>query len=294
MKNVINYYYNIYPENIFQNNKEYYFFINNIRYSFIEYKEDIQVINNIYNMHLNILRKKMYVHPIILNKEKKTLTYVNNKPYILLQTLYYDSKITIESIIQFSKISSNELSETDWPELWANKNDYLEYQIKIVGKKHPKILESSNYFFGMAETAIQLTTTVKNIKQAKVYTHKRINKDSTTFDLYNPLNIKIDLKVRDAAEYFKESFFNGEEIEKELTYYFNNSRLNTYEYIMFLARMLYPTYYFDIVEEIITEKEDENKIINIINRIDKYEQLLKKIYQFYKRFTNIISIEWLE
>ena len=33
------------------------------------------------------------------------------------------------------------------------------------------------------------------------------------------------------------------------------------EIIMFLARMLYPTYYFDIFEEIITGRQKDKKII---------------------------------
>ena len=38
--------------------------------------------------------------------------------------------------------------------------------------------------------------------------HKRIKLNSTLFDLYNPLNLIIDFKVRDFAEYIKDCLIN--------------------------------------------------------------------------------------
>ena len=294
MKNVINYYYNLYPENIFQSSEEYYFFVNNIRYTFIKYLGDVLEINKIYNMHLDILNKNIYVHPIILNKDNKPLTFINNIPYILMQTVYYGSKVTIDNIMSFANIEASTTSTPNWGELWSIKNDYLEYQISMLGKKHPLIRDSFSYFIGLGETAIQLINTTEKSLTSSVYAHKRISKKNTTFDLYNPLNITVDLKVRDAAEYFKQSFFKGENIEEELAYYFDNSLLSTYEYIMFLARMIYPTYYFDIYEEVITGREDDKSLLQIINKVDSYEQILKKIYHYYKSFLRITPIEWLE
>ncbi len=294
MKNVINYYYNLYPENIFQNAEEYYFFVNNIRYTLIKYFGDEAEINRIYNMHLDMLNKNIYVHPIILNKDNKPLTYINNVPYILMQTVYYGSKITIDNIMSFANVETASTENQNWGELWSTKNDYLEYQISMLGQKHPLIRDSFSYFIGLGETAIALVNTIEKTSASNVYAHKRISKKDSTFDLYNPLNIMIDLKVRDAAEYFKQSFFEGENIETELTNYFDNSLLSNYEYIMFLARMIYPTYYFDIYEEVITGREDDKNLLHIINRVNSYEQILKKIYHYYKSFLNIMPIEWLE
>ena len=126
------------------------------------------------------------------------------------------------------------------------------------------------------------------------YTHKRIDKNSTAFDLYNPLNINIDTKVRDAAEYLKHNFFNGINIEKDLEYFLKTSNLNSEEYILFLARMMYPTYYYDLFEKIIKKEKEEKEIINIINKVEEYEKIIKKLYTYYKAFINIPVIEWLE
>lgn len=294
MKNVINYYYTLYPENIFQNKDEYYFFINNTRYIFIEYKEDIKEIDKIYNMHLNILKRNMYVHPIILNKDGKALTMIKEKPYILMQTVYYGEKINIQNIISFSSVEANTNKETTWEELWKNKNDYIEYQINLLGNKYKILKKSMYYYLGLGENAIQLLniTQPKNIRM--YYSHKRINRKNTTYDLYNPLNINIDTKVRDISEYLKQSFFSKEDIEKDLEYYLKTSNLTLEEHILFFSRMLYPTYYYDMIEKILKNEKEEKEILNIISRVDEYENIIKKLYKYYKTFINLPLIEWLE
>lgn len=294
MKNVINYYYTLYPENIFQNKDEYYFFINNTRYTFIEYKEDIKEIDKIYNMHLNILKRNMYVHPIILNKDGKALTMIKEKPYILMQTVYYGEKINIQNIISFSSVEANTNKETTWEELWKNKNDYIEYQINLLGNKYKILKKSMYYYLGLGENAIQLLniTQPKNIRM--YYSHKRIDRKNTTYDLYNPLNINIDTKVRDISEYLKQSFFSKEDIEKDLEYYLKTSNLTLEEHILFFSRMLYPTYYYDMIEKILKNEKEEKEILNIISRVDEYENIIKKLYKYYKTFINLPLIEWLE
>lgn len=293
MKNVINYYYNLYPENVFQTTEGYYFYINNIKYIFIKYKDDISKINDTYNKHLEMLNKHMYVHPIILNINRSPLTYIDNIPYILMQKAYYEEKITLKEILNFSKGTGVPYNQ-NIAKLWEEKNDYLEYQLSMLGKSHPIITDSFSYYIGLGEIAIAIINNARKESITGVYAHNRIKKNQTTFDLYNPLNIKIDSRVRDAAEYFKQSFFNNENIERELDYYLNNIHLTPYECILFLSRMIYPTYYFDKFEEIITNRECDENLIPIINKSCEYERILKKIYKEYKNRVRINTIEWLE
>ena len=51
----------------------------------------------------------------------------------------------------------------------------------------------------------------------------------------------------------------------DIYYYIKNNNLTYDESILFLARMIYPSYYFDIYDEIIKERETEDKINLIIN-----------------------------
>lgn len=293
MKNALNYYYSLYPDNIHQTEKGYYFIINKTRYFLTKYQGDPKNIQKIYEMHMHLLNMRFYVHPIVLNNQNQILTYINNEPYILMITIYYENKININDIIAFS----NTLVKTEipqWGNLWSEKNDYLEYQISMLGQNHPLIRESFSYYIGLGETAIQLVNSLEKENEPLVYAHKRINQNDRQYDLYNPLNIVADFRVRDIAEYLKSRFFSGEDITEELTYYFNNTRLTTNEYLLFLSRMIYPTYYFDIYEEIITNRKKDEEIKKIISKTDEYEKLLKTIYNYYKTFLPVPIIEWLE
>ena len=162
-----------------------------------------------------------------------------------------------------------------------------------VGHKYKHINESFNYYVGLGETAIQLVNSIDS-KVIKVVSHRRINENDTLFDLYNPLNLIIDSRTRDIAEYFKTNFFNQKNINSELDNFLHYSNLNIVEGLLFLSRMLYPTYYFDLFEEIISNKKDENEIQKITSLASDYEIILKRIYKYYQNKFNFPLIEWLE
>lgn len=296
MKNAINYYYNLYPDNIHQTEKGYYFFINKTRYFLTKYLGDPKEIQKIYNMHLHLLNQNFYVHPIVLNAQNQIITTINNEPYILMITIYYENKINLNDIIYFlnTMASSSEKTVPNWGELWSQKNDYLEYQISMLGQNHPILRESFSYYIGMGETAIQLVNSLEKVNIPLVYAHKRLKITDQQYDLYNPLNITVDFAVRDIAEYLKSRFFSGENIEQELTYYLNNAKLSMQEYLLFLARLIYPTYYFDLYEEIITGRKSDEEIKKIITKVDDFENIIKRIYHYYKTFLPISKIDWLE
>ena len=294
MKNAINYYYNLYPETIHQTEKGYYFIVNQARYFLTKYLNDPKEIQKTYNMHLTLLNQNFYVHPIILNIQNQILTYINNEPYILMLTIYYEGKITIDEILYFEKPMINTSKIPNWGELWSQKNDYLEYQISQLGKSHPLIIESFSYYIGLGETAIEFVNSLEKTNINLVYAHKRIEADYTKLDLYNPLNITIDYSVRDISEYLKSKFFSGQDITEDLIKYLNTKKLSTYEYFLFLARMIYPTYYFDLYEEIITDHQKDEAIKKITSKVEEFETIIKKIYHYYKTFLPVPRIDWLE
>lgn len=63
---------------------------------------------------------------------------------------------------------------------------------------------------------------------------------------------------------------------------------------MFLARLIYPTYYFDMYEQIISGKVKEQELNKIIAKNQEFENQIKKIYNYYKSFLHLTPIEWLE
>ena len=294
MKNVINYYYNILFDDIHQTNQDFYFDINDSRYFFILFEGDISSLQNTYKLQEELLQRNLYVHQILLNKDGQIVTFVNGNPYILLKALYYSEKINFKYVISFSQIIMNPKESYDWKILWSEKNDHLEYQINQTKNRYPLINESFNYFIGLGKTSIELLNEIKKQNIPQTIAHRRINSNNTIFELYNPLNLIIDTRTRDVAEYFKSKFFNTGNIDKDLEDFLKNARLTTAEYYLFFARMLYPTYYFDLYEEIISGKKDEKEIKKITDKINDYEKILKKIYSYYKNFLPLTSIEWLE
>lgn len=319
MKNAIQYYYNLYPDDIHQKKSRCSFTYNQEKYVLMLYSDDISLVKVIYDFHIFLLNNGIYVHQIILNRNSQILTTINNEEYVLLKISSNIIKrlINLNDIKNFSFLiikanqrenhknkreKTNDIFKILGREnlflLWSNKNDHLEYQISQIGLKYHLISESFHYYIGLGETAIQLINQIPTANISSV-AHKRLDYKSTLFDLYNPLNLIIDSRVRDAAEFFKSSFFYKKDLENEkfeqtIYSFLASSRFTNEEYIIFFARMLYPTYYFDLYELIIIGKENEEAIKKITSKAADYEILLRNIYRYYRSFIQIDPIEWLE
>lgn len=296
MKNALKYYYNLDISTIHQKNKNFYFNLDGFEYLFIKY-ENLEEIEAIYELASNLNIRGIYTHQIVLNNSRKILTKINEDDYILMKIFVTKEKIQINDIIQFNNINyvmeNTKLKRDNWDKLWSDKVDYLEYQVNQMGKKYPLIRQSFSYYVGLAENAIIL---VKNTSREKIplsLSHRRILYSDTTYNLYNPLNVVFDLRIRDVCEYFKSCFFNNQDILNEVRMYLYYNKLDYNESCFFLARMLFPTYYFDIYEKIINNEIDESKLNSIISKVKEYELFLKNIYLFLKNSVNIPDIEWL-
>lgn len=291
LKNTINYYYNLNINNIHQKDKNYYFNINNNNYLLLKC-DNIEELDDIYKLD-SYLIQILPVHKIILNINNEIITKINDNNYLLLQ-LYIDNKVDLNKIIELNNINIpdyfSKLRRDNWSLLWTNKIDYLEYQLSQIGRKYPIIRDSFNYYIGLAENAIILVNNTDKRNIVLGLSHRRIS--SNFFDLYNPLNIVIDIRIRDVCEYFKYCFFDNIDISRELELFLNYNNLDINEGKLFLARMLFPTYYFDLYEKVINNEIDESEIKKIIVKADSYEKILKQIYYHFKN--NQLNIEWLE
>ena len=128
-----------------------------------------------------------------------------------------------------------------------------------------------------------------------VLSHRRVNYPNMEYDYYNPLNFIFDLEVRDVAEYLKSMFFYTDRTKtmNELINYINKSNLNNYTANMLYARLLYPSYYFDIYEKVIEDLDDESNLLDIINKTGEYELFLKDVYYELSKKFNIEMILWI-
>ena len=296
MKKYIKYFYNIDIDKIKNINNDYYFNYNNEAYVFKRIDNNIN-INKI--IELNNKLDNTLFNKIIINKDKSIITYIDNYNYILYKIFVNLNKsITLSEINSINNINLHTKdNELNWYNLWTNKIDNLEYQINQNGKKHPLLVDSFSYFIGLSENAISyLNNTIyeakKEISDINVLSHHRI-KD--IFSLYDITNIVFDHKARDLSEYIKLSFFNkNSNIFKELDEYFKHNYYSEYGIRILFARVLFPSFYFDIYDEITINKEDELKILNIIKYIDEYELYLSDVYSYLNQFYKIPSIDWLK
>ena len=125
--------------------------------------------------------------------------------------------------------------------------------------------------------------------------HKRLKPTDKVDSLYNPLNIIYDSRVRDVAEYIKNSFWtDNHNIYNELNNYLYKNNLSLNEVKLLISRVLFPSFYFDLYEDIFNYNKDEKILNNIISRIDEYEEYLNSIIIYFKRFYPIDEIEWLK
>lgn len=299
MKNTVNYYYNIRIDNLIKKDNYYYFYLNNNEYHLVKYNRPIEDIESLYKLNMQMINRGCLVHQIILNKDKSVITMINNEAYILLKICSKNKEIYLNDINYIQYMTYNieydkTLLRTNWINLWCEKIDYYEYQINQLGKEYPILCDSLSYFIGLGENAISyLVNNIKENKKILTVSHKRINNNS--YDFYNPLNFIIDDRVRDISEYIKNTFFNNKFNINELRMYLNYNNFNKEEYINLYARLLFPTYYFDIYDEIINTKTNENKIIPILDKIPEYEEFLVYIYKYiiYEKKVQIEPLEWL-
>lgn len=301
MKNNIMYYYNLRIDNITQNNNNYYFTINNDNYCFTIYTRDIKESDAIYKLNKYMLSSNILVHEIIPNKDNYVVTIINNIPYILYKKyINKNKKLTINELTYLSNYTyqvDKILTRNNWNILWSNKIDYFEYQINQMGKKYPILVDTFAYFTGLAENAISYVkyTTLETQMETSdnpVISHRKIN--NTIEPLYNPLNIILDHKSRDIAEYIKLSFLNkNTNIYQELDSYFSNNYYSEYGLRLLYARIIYPSFYFDMYEQIIQGLRKESDLLNIVTLLDDYELYLKEMYYYLKKYHNIPEIDWI-
>ena len=304
MKETINYYYNLNPSKINKIFNYYYFYINNELYFFIIYNRNINDIKSIYELNKEMNNLNIIVNEIIPNKDNNPLTIINNIPYILMKVFININKpLNLSEISYLSNLKVNyqdNLMRSNWLYLWSKKIDYLEYHQEQNERKYPLLSASFDYFIGMSENAITyLNSTITNTSPTNsdigVISHDSIKLDDTTYTLYNPLNIIIDHKARDLAEYIKISFFKDNfNIFDELDEYFKHNYFSFYGINLLIARILYPSFYFDLYDEIINNQTSESSILSITSRIDDYEIYLNDILEYLKKYYNIKEINWLK
>ena len=103
----------------------------------------------------------------------------------------------------------------------------------------------------------------------------------------------MNLKILIECSYIKNSFFCEKKEDDYYLEYINSFKYSEESANLLLARILYPSYYFDIFDEIILNNKEEDELIMIIKLCYDFEDLLIKIYNLLQKKYPIIYINWI-
>lgn len=289
VKNILNYYYHIIIDEckIDDDGK---FIYNNHLYCLYELKRNINEIDSLYILNEIMLSRNNNINKIIKNVFNQIVTFSGNKNYILIEIKYeYIENASVKFIEIFLDKKLDILKRNNWGELWSTKIDYVEYQLLHIKNSYPIINSSVNYYIGLAENAISYFNMLDLSNVPLFIEHRRYNRET----IYNPLELVFDYKVRDIAEYIKDCFFYQKMNVYEIKNYISKLNLDNIDYVLLYVRLLYPSYYFDLYEDIINSNIDEQKIKVIIDLSMEYENLLYEIYLIIQRKVNIMGVNWI-
>ena len=298
MIDYINYYYDLYPLSINEIDDKYMFYINLEKYYFIIYDRNMEELDDLIKLNKKMIENGSLVSEIITNKFNDVVNNYNGKLYILIRVYVNDSKkVDIEDIMYMLnekdiEDSYKNISRTHWTRLWEDKVDYFEYQMGHLIKKYPILYNTIDYYLGISENAIFYLKNVVSNYEGNVslsVCHKRIGVNSTLFDLYNPLNLIIDYKVRDIAEYIKDAFFNDKDVNNILRIIYSNYYFDKLNLSLLLSRFLFPSYFYDMFESIVYNNESEGNIYEIIKKSSNFEDFIDN----YIKTCNLQSIGWI-
>ena len=295
MNNAILFFYNINIQEIKKINNNYYFNYLNNSYGIYLYSRALEELQELYDLNNMLLNLGLIGYEIFLTKEGNIIFPYGNSLYILMRMPNIKNRIiTYEDVISFNfNVEAKNyrlLDKSNWSYNWSQKIDYISYQFSQMSNKYKIINDSIDYFIGIWENGISYLNNNQIVTQKQV-THRRIRTDMDLLEFLNPLNFVVDCKERDIGEYLKSYVLtNNYSSEIVLSFIKGMKRENI---IMLISRICFPSYYFDLYEDIIEKGKGEYGLTEIINKKDNILNLLAIIFKEYGDY-NIPYIEWVK
>ena len=238
---------------------------------------------------------------ILISRDGK---YINDSQYgrvVLVATKNETTKI--DEILRFHENFSymaqgKELRISHLKSVWENKTDRIEEKIlpkiKIDDKTYPLLIENCIHASGLAENAIQyLSDTLYyygDIVEEVTLTHKRMS-DLSSYTFLNPFNFILDSPGRDLADLIRYQLISPEQLFSCLSHYSMNPTFAS----LLLARLIYPTELYDMLEEYYLIKQDiSSQTIEYYKKRKEKVKRIKKVHDGLVKQYQIRPIPWLE
>ena len=291
MKNKIGYYYNFNDFSLTRIKDCYYFRYQNILYSF-ERIENIEYFQVILSILKSIPSSRFFkVVPNIYNDDFCT---INNQVYALFMHRSSDFSLYKEIInLPMFNYHIPNIKIFPWDFLWIKKINYYEYQIKHIFNVDTSLIINDffYYYVGMAENAISyLKYNSAFFSSNLCLCHKRIS----IKDFFHPQNIIVDCYPRDVSEYIKYLFFSNTYQGFCFSSFFELLHFSYNDFVLLYARLLFPSYFFDIYDNIVNTHSDYSALKSILLRVDEYNNFLHYIYTIICKFIEIPEVLWIK
>ena len=262
-----------------------------------EYSEDDFI--SLYNYSLELKKLFNNTFELIKNRKNNYLTNYANKSYVLISTPIY--KVSLQDIIKYNRYFYNKdnrvYSISQMINVWLERYNNIQKDC-FNALCNDDIIYNNMYIavsfsFGLAENALSYLADAKidygDEIERLTLTHIRLNLlDSYSF--FNPLNIIYDSVIRDYAELYKFELIDIHDLNKII----DELHITQKEASLLMARILYPTRVFDLLEDNYLSKEHKyNKTIEYLNCLDKELQRIKNAHRLLVKKYNIRPISWL-
>ncbi|MGN1296039.1 MAG: hypothetical protein ACI4U5_06480 [Bacilli bacterium] len=263
-------------------------------------EEELRVINEL--CHKITQETFSKVSSICVNRNNMFLTPYEDYNVVLISVEKFI--VTLSDLIFFHRkyinfqFQEEPISLNDIKTRWINKTTYIREKIlhsfSMSSPYYDILRKVTFYMLGYADNAIQYLEDLIIDKGEKItyltIAHKRLRR-LTSYDLCNPLNLVYDSPTRDLAELYKFHSLSKEELIDSLKYYSFSSK----DIAFLLARLLYPTYLFDLLESSYEEKKDIHRHIELIYKnLPLQRNSLLYIYKELKQKYMIRPIYFLE
>lgn len=267
MKDILKEYYGLVLEYSRNYNDGIIFFVNGDYYYLCKCNLDSIEIKKSYELYLVLKRRNIVLHDFIYNNKGELLS----NGYVLLKLNYIIDDIDKNDLKRLDVEIDYDLND-DFYNLWINKIDYIEMQL-IDMSQNNVINYSFDYFVGIAEMLLSYYKDNVYDSRERFIVH-RVFYNLSTVDFYSPLNIVLGDRYKDIASYIRLTD-NWDLLYNLLNYISFKDKTSLF------VRLAFPFYYFNLVNSSLVDGIDEEKILNIVRDIDKYEEYLWKLEKIF-------------
>ncbi|MCH5171352.1 MAG: hypothetical protein J1F31_00735 [Erysipelotrichales bacterium] len=213
-----------------------------------------------------------------------------------------DYSLTANDLLKMHTYFKNEEKEAKYTikemtKLWEDKLDLVEERIlpsfKIDDYSYEKVMTTIIFSLGLAENALQYLAELAldygdNIENLTL-THKRFYQFSS-YEFFSPFNLIIDSPMRDLAELYKCEFIDNTRLLQLLASYNPTGK----EVGLLLARILFPTPLFDLLDEYyVLRKDVKLQILEYKEKAPKKLEALKDLEKKLVKMYSIRPIKWM-